>query len=307
MFGFKIILITISMVAGLVFFSPLPAYTTEGEGGYAGAYLRVGVGARPLGMGGAFTALSDDATASYWNAAGLGQIKDPQVALIYSSMSMDRLLNLATSAQPLKRIGTFGVSWLNYGVGDIDGRDMAGSPTGNFSDSENAFSLSFGKELSSVLLIGSSFKYLYQKLASQQATGYGFDVGVLLKIGENIRIGGKIQDIASKIKWDTDSRIEDKFPIVAILGISIALKTTPIRISADMEKNGNQNAEYHIGAEYWIIPSIAARLGYNQNHITAGGSVVIPISSVNLQLDYAFAPDVLQQSPTHQMSMVIKF
>lgn len=304
MFSFKIVFIIIPL---LVFLSPLFAYTTEGEGGYAGAYIRIGAGARPLGMGGAFTALSDDATASYWNAAGLGQIKDPQLALMYSSMSMDRMLNLATYAQPLDGIGTFGASWLNYGVRDIDGRDMAGRPTGNFNDSENAFLLSFGKGLSPSLFIGSSFKYLYHKLASQQATGYGFDVGVMLKIGEKIRIGGKIQDIASKIKWNTGSKTEEKFPIVTILGISITPQKIPVKVSADVEKNANQNVGYHIGSEYWIIPSIAARAGFNRNHITAGGSVVIPISSVHLQLDYVFAPDALQQSPTHKMAMIVRF
>lgn len=306
MLEFKRVFIIISL-ASLVLLIPLSAHSIGKEGGYAGAYLRIGAGARPLGMGGAFTALSDDATACYWNAAGLGQIEDSQLSLMYSLMSMDRMLNLATYAQPLGRLGSFGVSWLNYGVRDIDGRDITGNPTGNFSNSENAFSVSFGKGLSTVLFIGGSFKFLYHKLASQQATGYGFDVGGMLKVGENIRIGGTIQNIATKIKWDTESKIEEEFPTVTRFGISIAPKKTPIKISADIEKNAKQDARYHIGAEYWIIPSIAARVGYDKNHITAGGSAIVPISLVNIQLDYAFAPDILQQWPTHRMSMSIKF
>ena len=294
-------------LASLIFFIPLPAHTFGGEGGYAGAYLRTGAGARPLGMGGAFTALSDDATASYWNAAGLGQIEDPQVALMYSLMSMDRMLNLATYAQPLKGIGTFSVGWLNYGVFDIDGRDMTGTPTGNFSDSENAFSASFGKGLSPALFVGGSFKFLYHKLASQQAKGFGFDVGAMLRLGENIRIGGKIQDIASKIKWDTESKLEEDFPTVTRFGVCIAPEKPPVKISADIEKNSKQDARYHIGAEYWFIPSVAVRLGYDRDHITAGASAIIPISSVDLQLDYAFAPDELQQWPTNRVSIIVEF
>ena len=306
MFSFKKIFVTVLLVS-MIFLASLPAHTFGGGGGYAGAYLRIGAGARPLGMGGAFTALADDATASYWNAAGLGQIEEPQIALMYSLMSMDRMLNLVTYAQPLGRIGTFSIGWLNYGVFDIDGRDMTGTPTENFSDSENAFSASFGKGLSSALFVGGSFKFLYHKLASQQATGYGFDIGAILKLGDSVRIGGKIQDIASKIKWNTESRLEEDFPTVMRFGISLAPKKTPIKISADIENNSKQDAKYHIGAEYWIIPSIAARLGYDRNSITAGASAVIPISSVNLQLDYAFAPDELQQWPTHRMSMSVKF
>ena len=306
MFPFKRLFITISLV-GLFFLTPLLAYSIGGEGGYAGAYLRIGAGARPLGMGGAFTALSDDATASYWNAAGLGQVEDPQVALMYSLMSMDRMLNLATYVQPLKGIGTFSIGWLNYGVFDIDGRDMTGNPTGNFSDSENAFSASFGKGLSPALFVGGSFKFLYHKLASQQAKGFGFDVGAMLKLGDNIRIGGKIQDIASKIKWDTESNLEEDFPTVTRFGVCITPKKLPVKISADVEKNSKQDARYHIGAEYWVIPSVAVRLGYDRDHITVGASAIIPISSVNLQLDYAFAPDELQQWPTNRVSMTVRF
>ncbi len=188
-------------------------------------------------MGGAFTALSDDATASYWNAAGLAQLDASQVALMYSLMSMDRMLNLIIYAQPVGEMGTLGVSWLNYGVGNIDGRDVTGTPTEMFGDSENTFSVSFGRGLSPALFVWGSLRYFLHKLASRQATGYGFDVGAILKIGENIRVGGKTQDIASKIKWDTESELEEEFPTVTRLGISITPGETPIKISADMEKN----------------------------------------------------------------------
>ena len=306
MFDFKKIFITLSL-ASLIFLIPLPTSAAGGEGGYAGAYLRIGVGARPLGMGGAFIALADDATASYWNPAGLGQIETSQLACMYSLMSMDRMLNLASYAQPLSKIGTLGFSWLNFGVHDIDGRDAAGNPTGAFSDSENAFSLSLGKKLAPALLIGGNLKFLTHKLASQKATGFGFDIGAILKIGKEIRIGGTIQDIASSIKWDTESKLSEEFLTVTKFGISIIPQTIPIKFSADIEKNAKQNTKYHVGAEYWFKSSIAARIGYNRNHVTAGGSAIFPISSVNIQLDYAFSPDVLQQWPTHRMSMIVKF
>ncbi|MBD3182110.1 PorV/PorQ family protein [Candidatus Poribacteria bacterium] len=294
-------------LAILLFLIPSILYAVGGKGGYAGTYLRIGVGARPLGMGGAFTALSDDATASYWNAAGLEQIKRPQFSCMYSLMSMDRTLNIATYAQPIGEIGTLGFGWLNYGVRDIDGRDISGNPTGSFSDSENAFTISLGKDLSSILLVGGSFKFLYHKLASQQATGYGFDVGVILKLGESIKIGGKIQDINSKIQWDTESKLEEEFPITTRFGISILPKEIPFIFSADVEKNSKQNNKYHVGAEYWFISSLAVRFGYNKRNFTAGVTVVIPITSVDLQLDYALAPDELNQWPVNRVSITAKF
>jgi len=297
---------TISMLI-LFFLIPPTIHAMGGEGGYAGAYLRIGNGARPLGMGGAFVALSDDATACYWNPSGLGQIRESQLAFMYNVMSMDRMLNSINYVQPVGKIGTFGLSWLNFSVLDIDGRDTTGSPTGTFSDSENAFSLSLGRKLSPNLYIGGNTKFFYHKLSSQKATGYGFDIGAILSIGEIIKVGGMIQDVASSIKWDTESKLKEEFPKVTRLGISIIPKEIPITISVDYEMNTKQDAKYHVGAEYWIIPSIAARLGYDKKNITAGASAIIPISSVGLRLDYAFAPDVLQQWPTHRISLIVKF
>lgn len=293
--------------ASFILLIPFPIYGAVGEGGYPGAYLRLGAGARPLGMGGAFVALADDVTASYWNPAGLGQLERSQLAAMYSLMSMDRMHNFASYVHPLGKIGTVGISWLNFGVYDIDGRDVTGIPTGTFSDSENAFLLSLGKKLAPALLIGGNLKFLNHSLADRKATGLGFDLGAMLKIGETLRVGAVIQDIASSIKWDTQSRLEEDFLTITKFGISIVPKTTPLKIFADMERNEKQDTKYHIGAEYWFLKSIAARVGYNRNHITAGGSAILPISSVNLQLDYAFSPDILQQWPTHRMSIIVKF
>jgi len=251
--------------------------------------------------------LSDDATACYWNPSGLGQIGSSQLACMYNVMSMDRMLNSVNYVQPAGKLGTLGLSWLNFSILDIDGRDITGSPTGTFSDSENAFSFSLGRKLSPSLYIGGNTKFFYHKLASQKATGYGWDIGAILTIRNIIKVGCMIQDIASSIKWDTESKLKEEFPKVTRFGVSVIPKEIPITISVDYEKNIKQDAKYHVGTEYWIIPSIATRVGYDKKNITAGASVIIPISSINLRLDYAFAPDVLQQWATHRMSLVVKF
>ena len=57
----------------------------SGPGTTAANYLKIGVGARATAMGGAFTAIADDATALYWNPAGLSQIKGKQLSASYNS------------------------------------------------------------------------------------------------------------------------------------------------------------------------------------------------------------------------------
>ena len=74
-----------------------PAFCADS---HAAPFLRMGVGARALGMGGAFTAVADDATASYWNPAGLTKIENIEATFMYAAnMSVDRQLNYFGYAQ----------------------------------------------------------------------------------------------------------------------------------------------------------------------------------------------------------------
>ena len=66
--------------------SLIPAATclAADEGAHAAEFLSHGVGARALGMGGAFVAVADDATATYWNPAGLTKVKKHSFSAMYS-------------------------------------------------------------------------------------------------------------------------------------------------------------------------------------------------------------------------------
>ncbi|HPT47104.1 MAG TPA: UPF0164 family protein, partial [Candidatus Rifleibacterium sp.] len=61
--------------------------------GQAGAYLKMGVGARALGMGSAFTAVADDSTASFWNPAGLARLEKSEGSFMHADLTMDREYN----------------------------------------------------------------------------------------------------------------------------------------------------------------------------------------------------------------------
>src|SRR5262245_33169807 len=103
----------------------IPPKSTAQNGGRAGAYLRAGAGVRALGLGGAFVAAANDVTAGYWNPAGLHQLVEPQLAGMYSLLSLDRHFNYVAAAYPFHTFGTFGLSWVNYQVGNIATRDRS--------------------------------------------------------------------------------------------------------------------------------------------------------------------------------------
>jgi hypothetical protein len=298
----------ISMMVSLVY-CPF-AYPDEGDGGQAGAFLRRSIGARATGMGGAFTAIANDATATYWNPSGLGQLRNAQIAAMYTILSLDRNQNFVSYAQPIGALGALGLSWIHFGVSKMDGRDTSGNPTGDFSDSEMAFGMSYGKTFAEVLSIGGTAKYLSHALADNKASGFGFDAGVLIKfIGipfSDVSVGVMVQDIASSVEWDTDSKREDEFPMNVRFGIVISPKVIPLNLAAEIEKNGEQEIKYHAGGEYFLSKVLGIRIGYNDGSLTTGGSLRVPVGTFSIQVDYAFSPDALEGA-AHQVSLITEF
>jgi len=92
-----------------------------GEGsGQAGAYLRMGVGARALGMGGAFVAVSDDATAAYWNPAGLAKLKKNQASFMHARLKMDRNFDFINYVKKDEsKDEAYGFAMVKFGVDNI--------------------------------------------------------------------------------------------------------------------------------------------------------------------------------------------
>ena len=113
-----------ALVLTLLIAFALPAATASATDKYAGEFLRVGAGARALGMGGAFLAVADDATAGYWNPAGLVYLQHKSVQYMHSEEQHSQVgydflgLALPQGGEPGKR-SALGVSIVRLGVDDI--------------------------------------------------------------------------------------------------------------------------------------------------------------------------------------------
>ena len=82
---------------------------------YAGDFLTLGVGARPLGMGGSFAAIADDSTAAYWNPAGLGRLRHSEAAFMHSSLGKLDSYDFVNYVHPIGGAASLGLSWLRVG------------------------------------------------------------------------------------------------------------------------------------------------------------------------------------------------
>ncbi len=111
----KIAFISISFLLSL---TSLNAQTVFGK--YAGEFMAIGIGGRPLGMGGAFTGIANDVTSGYYNPAGLANINYPQLSLMHSEQ-FGNLVNYdyGAVAIPFQEDMTFGLSVMRLAVDGI--------------------------------------------------------------------------------------------------------------------------------------------------------------------------------------------
>ncbi len=185
------------------------------------AFLDIGVGARALGMGGAFTAVANDATSAYWNPAGLGRIKKYQSSLMVQKLAGTKwpgIDDITPSHQffnvavPLNKIGvmkngTIAFSVVLFKINNIpytyldDSGDVYRS---SFNDTESAYYLSCGFPLFyEELMVGGSVKLISQKFSSIQdasAFGWDMDAGMILELTERINCGFLINK-GPRLKW----------------------------------------------------------------------------------------------------------
>jgi hypothetical protein len=87
----------------------------------AAPFLGIGMGARAVAMGGAYTAISDDIYALYWNPAGVSQGTRIQTGFTHTEWLVGTQINWAGAIIPAGSFGSFGVSVtvLNYGTMEI--------------------------------------------------------------------------------------------------------------------------------------------------------------------------------------------
>ena len=147
------------------------------------------VGAKARGLAGSFTALSTDASALYYNVAGLSQI--PVASFVYDYYKYfsysDIYLRYISAAYTIPDIGSFGISLNYFYLGENIRTDEYGNELGKFKSKEWAFTIGYSRKISQTISIGSSIKLIRSDLSrniminhdSGISTGYAIDLGIL--------------------------------------------------------------------------------------------------------------------------------
>ena len=289
-----------------------------GRGGYAGSFLRMGLGARAMGMGGGSVALTDDGYTTYYNPAGLVFLGQRWFTATLNSMALDRRLFYVGYAQSVgggdRRLvrGGFSVGWLCAGVDRIDARDFNGNDTGSLSNWEHCFYFSFALNPVPPLAIGFSGKLLYNRFPgitdeeeTVSAVGFGFDVGFILKPVRWMTLGFAVRDLRSKYTWDTQKLWErgtqtvDAFPKIMRVGVALTTFSDRVVFSFDSEKVEYWPWRFGVGVELEGYKGLFLRGGVKGKDLVCGAGYVLSVSGKSIRLDYAYVPDHVAPRSSH--------
>ena len=291
-------------------------------GGQAGAAMRMGFGARGIGMANALTAVKEDFGVGYYNPALVPFETHPNALLSAGFLPFDRNLNFASFSQSIKPTGGFSLAIINSGVSKIQGRNVDGTTTDVYSTSENEFLFTFGVKLRPNFAIGVSPKIFYYSLfEGVKSTTVGFDIGMLYVFSDSWTLGVVVADINSKYKWDTSqlygaagNTTIDRFP----LRRKVALCYTPVIVkgllAAEVEWIGSVMLA-RAGAEMAIHENISLRGGVDQidfgRNINAKPSIGLSfrtnVGTIHPVVDYAYVIEPYSTGGIHMLSVRMSF
>lgn len=304
----------IALISIVIFLTSPTAYPKDNtNAGYAGSYLRMGLGARSLSMGNTGIASSFDGFATFYNPAILPYLSEKHFALTYYFLSLDREFHYAGVSLPLKPSGGVAISWIHAGVSDIQGRTFSGAPDEKYETGEDAILLSFSNSFSPKFSIGITFKILQHSLLDIKGNGLGFDVGLILKPIHRLTFGVQLKDITSSYNWNTQDiftekggSYSDEFPQILKIGIAVQANSRML-MAADFEVSDKENVEIHFGAEYNYNNFIYLRAGINGNTPTIGGGLAYDfLGDTDTNLDYSLIIGLVGEGTTHVFSWEFK-
>ncbi len=324
------------ILALFLLFLPLLSINAQDIAKYAGEFLSIGVGARSQALGSAFVALADDATASFWNPAGLAQLNYSQISVMHAEQFAGEVnYDFISFAMPYKKKTGFALSLIRLGIDGIpdtrsalidsiqangridEGERLQLDKIKYFSNSDYALYLSIAQKRNSSLFLGGNIKIISRRFGDYSAWGIGFDLAFLAKFKNNISFGANLMDATTTLLvWNTGTK-ELISPLLK-LGVSytwspdfLPFTIRPV-VDADIRFEGRKEAsqlsigamssDFHYGLETDYKGLFYIRGGVDDiRRVSFGTGVRFP----RLTVDYSFTrfDGIYELGNSHRISL----
>tara|TARA_Y100000590_G_scaffold469958_1_gene660945 strand:+ start:66 stop:1076 length:1011 start_codon:yes stop_codon:yes gene_type:complete len=180
-------------------------YAVDKTGTTAAKFLSIGVGSKAVAMGGAFTSIADDATAMYWNPAGLSYFNTKELYFNHADWIADISFDYFGFSIPIRPGRVFGINITSVTMGEMEVTRYGNENTGEtFKASDYAAGITYSMNLTDRFSIGINGKYIQQNIASSNTKGAAIDIGTLFETPFGFRLGTSISNFGPKLKMSGD-------------------------------------------------------------------------------------------------------
>lgn len=291
----------------IILMSINPILCYAGESGSAGvAFLKIPVGARSVSMGEAHGAIEGDIESIYYNPAGIARMPGLEATFMHDARWLGMRYEYIAFATPIGLEKGIGMSISYFSAGKLEGMDVNGTPTEDFSAYDLNFSLSYAMEIKNGLCVGLSLKAIAEKIEKEGGSSLAFDLGGMYKTTiRGLTIGMSLQNIGKGIEL-----VRKSYPLPLNLKLASSYKFPgrPMRFCVDLNIPNDDMANLCLGSEYRISRNFAVRSGYKAGSdlgVISGLRIGCGFEWDRFSLDYGYSPyGVLGNS--HKISISLR-
>ncbi len=330
---------SILFIIRIIFLLLLPLHIF-GQGfakvGTVGAkFLDIGVGSRSAGMGGAFTAVTDDATSFYWNPAALTRIDGKDFFISDIEWIADIRLIAGAYCQKFSfgNVGVF-LELLDSGT-MFETTESSFDGTGaTFTYQAYQVGFGFAKMFTDKFSFGFNLKAIQENYTYEKATNFAVDIGTFYYTGwRTLRLGMSMCNFGPEMKpsgtfdnWQGGTYIDPatgeemvsaysaySLPLLFRIGLAMEVITLPnqmLTLAFDIVHPPDNLERYNFGMEYTLLKMLCLRSGYEINKdeggYSAGCGIKYRMKNTLMKVDYAFA-DFGRLPDIHRISVGYAF
>jgi tetratricopeptide (TPR) repeat protein len=282
-------------------------------GGEPGGFLQWGAGARSLGMGRAFLAVSDDASATYWNPAAMVQLERKELMGLQAQLAGQTNFTFLSYVSPGSKSSAWGFNMTNLTSAGfdkvavtLDPSAPADSPNyltvekvGSFQVAQQAMTFAYGKQVTNKLSAGLSLKRITNTIDTFSQSFSAVDASVFSKVNENYRIGFAVRNAISQAPANSN----DRLPLTIRFGQAYSMMNKRLTLAADLNSSKFSGFGWNVGTEYWLTRKTAFRMGIeSRDGAIAETSAGLGFNLTNFNLDLAVGLSELGMSQRFSLS-----
>jgi hypothetical protein len=300
-------LVALCLALFLLLAASIVPTSAKGPSTTSADFLAIYADARPAAMGGAFTALADNAAGLAYNPAGLVRPDAYELTASYVSwLDQSRFHHLSYTHPMGGNREAFGLSILHFDAGGFAQTNELGLETGNKLEAYDwSATFGYGRKLGRFWAVGASGRYIHRQLDRYAANTIAGDLGLLWWAPVRpMTVGIAIQNIGGKLRFIND---REPLPLTVRLGVATQFWLEDLTIAADAIKVSDEPWKAAIGLEGRVARYLFLRGGWHGDEgLSKNYSVGLGLQISAVRLDYAFTP-FTTLGATHRVTGTLRF